>query len=45
MKAAHEFVKGGGAGADYALCPCLNDHDAWIQTMVELVKAASPTKP
>jgi ferrochelatase len=41
----HEFVKGGGARSDYALCPCLNDHETWIQTMVELVKSASPTKP
>ena len=41
----HEFEKGGGEGATYSLCPCLNDHAAWIQTMVELVKAARPTKP
>lgn len=41
----HQFVKGGGTGSDYALCPCLNDHETWIQTMVELVKGSSPTKP
>jgi len=41
----HEFEKGGGEGANYFLCPCLNDHAAWIQTMADLVKAAQPTKP
>ena len=40
-----EFEKGGGEGANYFLCPCLNDHPSWIQTMVELVEAALPTKP
>ena len=35
-----EFVKGGGTRSDYALCPCLNDHETWIQTMVELVRGA-----
>lgn len=39
-----EFVKGGGVRSDYALCPCLNDHESWIQTMVELVKGPA-TKP
>ena len=40
-------MTGGGLteGANYFLCPCLNDHPAWIQTMVELVEAALPTKP
>jgi ferrochelatase len=41
----HEFAKGGGEAANYFLCPCLNDHDLWIQTMVELVSAAASTKP
>ena len=41
----HQFEKGGGEGANYFLCPCLNDHSAWIQTMVELLTAARPTKP
>ena len=40
-----EFEKGGGEGAKYSLCPCLNDHPAWIQAMVKLVTAARPTKP
>jgi ferrochelatase len=41
----HQFVKGGGEASSYALCPCLNDHERWIETMVGLVKAAQPTKP
>jgi ferrochelatase len=41
----HQFVNGGGAASDYALCPCLNDHEMWIETMAGLVKAAQPTKP
>jgi protoporphyrin/coproporphyrin ferrochelatase len=40
-----EFVRGGGDASSFALCPCLNDHEAWIETMVELTKAAQPTKP
>jgi ferrochelatase len=40
-----EFVRGGGEAANYFLCPCLNDHQAWIDAMVELVRAAQPTKP
>jgi ferrochelatase len=40
-----EFVQGGGDAAAYALCPCLNDDEAWIQTMAQLVVACAPTKP
>jgi len=40
-----QFAKGGGDPSSYALCPCLNDHETWIETMVGLVKAAQPTKP
>jgi ferrochelatase len=35
----HEFVKGGGDAAAYALCSCLNDDDRWIQTLAALVKS------
>lgn len=38
-----EFAHGGGDPAAYRLCPCLNDHPAWIEAMAELVRAA--TKP
>ena len=41
----HEFAGGGGDPAAYALCPCLNDDDRWIQTLVDLVKAQAATKP
>jgi ferrochelatase len=42
----HEFVKGGGDGAAYALCACLNDDDRWIQTLAELVQSPpAATKP
>jgi ferrochelatase len=40
-----EFAKGGGDASSYFLCPCLNDHDAWIDTMAQLVTASRPTKP
>ena len=35
----HEFAKGGGDAAAYALCPCLNDDDRWIQTLAALVQS------
>lgn len=41
----HEFEKGGGDGANYAVCPCLNDQALWIQAMAELVRSAGATKP
>ena len=41
----HQFVSGGGDSSSFALCPCLNDHELWIETMAALVKAARPTKP
>jgi ferrochelatase len=41
----HQFVSGGGDAAAYALCPCLNDADRWIQTLTDLVKAQAATKP
>jgi ferrochelatase len=42
-----EFVKGGGEASSYFLCPCLNDHEVWIQAMADLVRAPwpRPTKP
>jgi protoporphyrin/coproporphyrin ferrochelatase len=39
-----EFAEGGGDPAAYRLCPCLNDHPAWIDAMAQLVRAAA-TKP
>ena len=41
----HEFAKGGGDPAAYFLCPCLNDHELWIQAMAGLAVSASSTKP
>ena len=38
-----EFAHGGGDPAHYRLCPCLNDHPAWISAMAGLIRAA--TKP
>jgi protoporphyrin/coproporphyrin ferrochelatase len=38
-----EFAHGGGDPASYSLCPCLNDHPLWVNTMADLVAAA--TKP
>jgi ferrochelatase len=38
-----EFAHGGGDPAAYSLCPCLNDHPAWVDAMADLVSAA--TKP
>lgn len=38
-----EFAHGGGDPSAYRLCPCLNDHPAWIEAMAQLVRAA--TKP
>ena len=38
-----EFAHGGGDPGSYRLCPCLNDHPAWIDAMAQLVTAA--TKP
>jgi ferrochelatase len=32
-----QFVAGGGAADAFQLCPCLNDHPAWIDAMVRLV--------
>ncbi len=40
-----EFAHGGGDPAAYHVCACLNDQAEWIQTMADLIKAASPTKP
>lgn len=39
-----EFADGGGDPSLYALCPCLNDLDGWIETMATLVRGAR-TKP
>ena len=41
----HQFASGGGDPAAYRLCPCLNDLGEWIDTMAELVRSATPTKP
>ena len=42
----HEFASGGGDAAAYALCPCLNDDDRWIQTLAALVQSPpAATKP
>lgn len=38
-----EFGNGGGDPEAYSLCSCLNDHPVWIDTMAQLVRAA--TKP
>jgi ferrochelatase len=39
----HEFAHGGGNPESYSLCPCLNDHPAWIDAMADIIGAA--TKP
>ncbi len=41
----HEFASGGGDPACYTLCPCLNDDDRFLQTLVQLVTAEPATKP
>ena len=42
----HQFAEGGGDPERYRLCPCLNDLDAWIETMAVLVHGSDPpTKP
>lgn len=38
-----QFAHGGGDPAAYSLCPCLNDHPAWIAAMARLLARA--TKP
>ena len=45
-----EFAAGGGNPDQFALCPCLNDDDRFLQTLAQLVTAqaaapAPPTKP
>lgn len=40
-----EFASGGGSPSSYALCPCLNDDDAFIHVLAQLVMAQPATKP
>ena len=40
-----EFAAGGGDASAYALCPCLNADDRFIDLLARLVMSASPTKP
>lgn len=41
----NEFAAGGGDPSQYTLCPCLNDDEVFLRTLVELVKAEPATKP
>jgi ferrochelatase len=40
----HQFASGGGDPSAYALCPCLNADERFIQALADLVMA-QPTKP
>jgi ferrochelatase len=40
-----EFAAGGGDPSAYALCPCLNDDDGFMQALARLVTAQAATKP
>ena len=40
-----EFAAGGGEPSGYALCPCLNADDRFIELLAGLVTQQAPTKP
>lgn len=41
----HEFSTGSGDPSMYALCPCLNDDDRFIETLASMVRCPAATKP